>query len=121
LKKDSFIPSAHDHGMPTTAAAGLLAVVGLFNIVGTILSGWLTDRYNPKMLLAVYYQFRGVSLLVLPALPSATVEPSIVIFVVIYGLDWVATVPPTVAICREAFGADVAVVFGWAFTSHQLV
>ena len=115
-----FIPSAHDHGMPTTTAAGLLAVVGLFDIVGTILSGWLTDRYNPKILLAVYYQFRGVSLLVLPALLSATVEPSIVIFVVIYGLDWVATVPPTVAICREAFGADGAIVFGWVFASHQL-
>ncbi|NOJ61037.1 MFS transporter [Arthrobacter sp. 260] len=115
-----FIPSAHDHGMPTTTAAGLLAVVGLFDIVGTILSGWLTDRYNPKILLAVYYQFRGISLIALPALLSATVEPSIVIFVVIYGLDWVATVPPTVAICREAFGADGGIVFGWVFASHQL-
>ncbi|MBE0010531.1 MULTISPECIES: MFS transporter [unclassified Arthrobacter] len=115
-----FIPSAHDHGMPTTTAAGLLAVVGLFDIVGTILSGWLTDRYNPKILLAVYYQFRGISLIALPALLSATVEPSIVIFVVIYGLDWVATVPPTVAICRDAFGADGGIVFGWVFASHQL-
>ena len=115
-----FIPSAHDHGMPTTTAAGLLAVVGLFDIVGTILSGWLTDRYNPKVLLAVYYQFRGISLLALPALLSATVEPSIVIFVVIYGLDWVATVPPTVAICRDVFGADGGIVFGWVFASHQL-
>jgi len=58
-----FIPSAHDHGMPETTAAGLLAVVGLFDIVGTIASGWLTDRFNPRILLAVYYQFRGIGLL----------------------------------------------------------
>lgn len=114
------IPSAHDHGMPMTTTAGLLMVVGLFDIAGTIASGWLTDRYNPKILLAVYYQFRGISLLVLPALLSATVEPSIIIFVVIYGLDWVATVPPTVAICRDAFGADGGIVFGWVFAAHQI-
>ncbi|MBT8159113.1 MULTISPECIES: MFS transporter [Arthrobacter] len=115
-----FIPSAHDHGMPETTAAGLLAVVGIFDIVGTIASGWLTDRFNPKVLLAVYYQFRGIGLLVLPVLLSSTVEPSMVIFVVIYGLDWVATVPPTAAICRKVFGADGSVVFGWVFAAHQL-
>lgn len=115
-----FIPSAHDHGMPQTTAAGLLAVVGIFDIVGTIASGWLTDRYNPRVLLAVYYQFRGIGLLVLPLLLSATVEPSMIVFVVIYGLDWVATVPPTAAICRETFGADGSVVFGWVFAAHQL-
>ena len=89
-----FIPSAHDHGMAQTTAAGLLAVVGIFDIVGTIASGWLTDRFNPRILLAVYYQFRGIGLLVLPLLLSATVQPSMIVFVVIYGLDWVATVPP---------------------------
>ncbi|QOD02505.1 MFS transporter [Pseudarthrobacter sp. BIM B-2242] len=115
-----FIPSAHDHGMPQTTAAGLLAVVGIFDIVGTIASGWLTDRYNPKVLLAVYYQFRGIGLLVLPLLLSATVQPSMIVFVVIYGLDWVATVPPTAAICRKTFGADGSVVFGWVFAAHQL-
>lgn len=115
-----FIPSAHDHGMPETTAAGLLAVVGLFDILGTIASGWLTDRYNPRVLLAVYYQFRGIGLLVLPLLLSATVQPSMIVFVVIYGLDWVATVPPTAAICRQAFGADASVVFGWVFAAHQL-
>ncbi|MHA7285658.1 MFS transporter [Arthrobacter sp. MDT3-44] len=115
-----FIPSAHDHGMPTTTAAGLLAVVGIFDIVGTIASGWLTDRYNPKVLLAAYYLFRGVSLFVLPALLAATVRPPMVIFIVIYGLDWVATVPPTVALCRSAFGADGPLVFGWVFAAHQL-
>jgi MFS family permease len=115
-----FIPSAHDHGMPETTAAGLLAVVGLFDIVGTIASGWLTDRFNPRILLAVYYQFRGIGLLVLPLLLSATVQPSMIVFVVIYGLDWVATVPPTAAICRQVFGADGSVVFGWVFAAHQL-
>ncbi|MBT1001162.1 MFS transporter [Paenarthrobacter sp. DKR-5] len=115
-----FIPSAHDHGMPETTAAGLLAVVGIFDIAGTIASGWLTDRYNPRILLAVYYQFRGLGLLVLPVLLSSSVQPSMLVFVVIYGLDWVATVPPTAAICREAFGADGSVVFGWVFAAHQL-
>lgn len=115
-----FIPSAHDHGMTQTTAAGLLAVVGIFDIVGTIASGWLTDRFNPRILLAVYYQFRGIGLLVLPLLLSATVQPSMIVFVVIYGLDWVATVPPTAAICREVFGADGSVVFGWVFAAHQL-
>lgn len=115
-----FIPSAHDHGMPETTAAGLLAVVGIFDIVGTIASGWLTDRFNPRILLAVYYQFRGIGLLVLPLLLSAEVQPSMIVFVVIYGLDWVATVPPTAAICRDVFGADGSVVFGWVFAAHQL-
>ncbi|MFC9772306.1 MULTISPECIES: MFS transporter [unclassified Pseudarthrobacter] len=115
-----FIPSAHDHGMPETTAAGLLAVVGIFDILGTIASGWLTDRFNPRILLAVYYQFRGIGLLVLPLQLSAEVQPSMIVFVVIYGLDWVATVPPTAAICRETFGADGSVVFGWVFAAHQL-
>ena len=115
-----FIPSAHDHGMPETTAAGLLAVVGIFDIVGTIASGWLTDRFNPKILLAVYYQFRGIGLLVLPLLLGSTVQPSMIVFVVVYGLDWVATVPPTAAICRRVFGADGSVVFGWVFAAHQL-
>ncbi|WP_426996667.1 MFS transporter [Pseudarthrobacter sp. N5] len=115
-----FIPSAHDHGMAETTAAGLLAVVGIFDILGTIASGWLTDRFNPRILLAVYYQFRGIGLLVLPLLLSATVQPSMLVFVVIYGLDWVATVPPTAAICRKTFGADGSVVFGWVFAAHQL-
>ena len=115
-----FIPSAHDHGMPETTAAGLLAVVGIFDVIGTIASGWLTDRYNPRILLGVYYAGRGLGLLVLPFLLSATVRPPIIVFVVIYGLDWVATVPPTVALCRELFGADGPIVFGWVFASHQI-
>ena len=118
-----FIPAAHDHGLPTTAAAGLLAVIGVFDIVGTIASGWLTDRYDPRLLLCVYYGLRGASLLLLPALlPSLGhgVGPDMLLFIVFYGLDWVATVPPTVALCRQAFGDRSPVVFGWIFASHQL-
>ncbi|MFY0407253.1 MFS transporter [Solicola sp. PLA-1-18] len=115
-----FIPSAHDHGMPQTTAAGLLAVVGIFDIVGTIASGALTDRIDPRYLLVGYYVFRGVGLAVLPFLLSDVIRPSIVVFVVIYGLDWVATVPPTAALCREAFGESGTVVFGWVFASHQV-
>ncbi|GAA1875893.1 MFS transporter [Lapillicoccus jejuensis] len=115
-----FIPSAHDHGMPETTAAGLLAVVGVFDIVGTIASGWLTDSVDPRLLLLAYYAFRGVGLLLLPSLLSATMHPSMVLFVVVYGLDWVATVPPTAALCRELFGERGTIVFGWVFASHQV-
>ncbi|GGG21886.1 MFS transporter [Rhodococcoides trifolii] len=115
-----FIPSAHDHGMPQTTAAGLLAVVGVFDIVGTIASGWLTDRFDPRILLGAYYAFRGAALLFLPALLSDSLHPSIALFVVVYGLDWVATVPPTIALCREVFGARGPLVFGWVFAAHQI-
>jgi len=115
-----FIPSAHDHGMAEPVAAGLLAVVGIFDVVGTIASGYLTDRVNPRILLAIYYAARGVSLLILPFLLSATPTPPIILFVVIYGLDWVATVPPTARLCREVFGDDGPVVYGWVFASHQI-
>ncbi len=115
-----FIPSAHDHGMATTTAAGLLAVVGVFDIVGTVASGWLTDKFDPRVLLVAYYAFRGVGLVLLPVLLSDAVHPSIVLFVVVYGLDWVATVPPTAALCREIFGERGTIVFGWVFASHQI-
>lgn len=115
-----FIPSAHDHGMATTTAAGLLMVVGVFDIVGTVASGWLTDRVDPRILLLAYYAFRGVGLLLLPWLLADTVHPSMVLFIVVYGLDWVATVPPTAALCRRIFGSEGTIVFGWVFASHQL-
>jgi MFS family permease len=115
-----FIPAAHDHGVPVTTAASLLALVGLFDVVGTIASGWLTDRVDSRLLLGGYYFLRGMSLLVLPSLFAATVHPSMVLFILFYGLDWVATVPPTVTLCREYFGEQGAVVFGWVFASHQL-
>ena len=113
------IPAAHDHGMPDTTAANLLALVGLFDIAGTILSGWLTDRYDSRALLGAYYGLRGLSLLVLPMLIGSSVQPSMLVFIVFYGLDWVATVPPTIALCRQHFGNDGPVVFGWVFASHQ--
>lgn len=115
-----FIPSAHDHGMPASTAAGLLAAVGVFDIAGTVASGWLTDRFDPRKLLAFYYTFRGVSLLLLPWLLSDTVHVSMIAFIVIYGLDWVATVPPTAALCHAIFGESGTIVFGWVFASHQI-
>ncbi|WP_238012522.1 MFS transporter [Dactylosporangium sp. AC04546] len=115
-----FIPAAHDHGMAEPTAASLLALVGLFDIAGTIASGWLTDRMDSRVLLGWYYALRGLSLLVLPVLFAATVRPSMLVFILFYGLDWVATVPPTVALCREYFGASGPVVFGWVFASHQI-
>ena len=90
------------------------------DIAGTVASGWLTDKFDPRILLALYYGFRGVSLMLLPLLLSATVHPSMVLFVVIYGLDWVATVPPTATLCREIFGEQGTIVFGWVFASHQI-
>jgi MFS family permease len=115
-----FIPAAGDHGMAETTAASLLALIGVFDIVGTIASGWLTDRVDSRVLLGAYYALRGLSLLVLPVLFASSVHPSMVVFILFYGLDWVATVPPTVALCREYFGASGAVVFGWVFASHQI-
>ena len=120
LVQPHFIPAAHDHGMPVTTAAGLLAVVGLFDIAGTIFSGWLTDRVDPRVLLLAYYGLRGLSLFLLPQLFSTDLQASMIAFIVFYGLDWVATVPPTLALCREHFGARAPVVFGWVFASHQL-
>jgi MFS family permease len=115
-----FIPAANDHGMPTTVAAGLLATIGILDVAGTVFSGWLTDRVDPRLLLVVYYAGRGLSLLLLPSLLSPQAEPSTWVFVIFYGLDWVATVPPTIVLCRNYFGARTPVVFGWVFASHQL-
>ena len=106
--------------MGQTAAANLLALVGIFDLVGTLGSGYLTDRMDPRLLLAAYYGLRGVGLALLPVLMSDAVHPSMLAFVVVYGLDWVATVPPTVALCRQVFGEDATIVFGWVFASHQL-
>jgi MFS family permease len=120
LIQPHFVPAAHDHGMPQTVAAGLLALVGIFDVAGTIASGWLTDRVDPRYLLLVYYVLRGLSLLALPALFGPDIQANMVAFIVFYGLDWVATIPPTMALCRELFGAAAPVVFGWVFASHQV-
>jgi MFS family permease len=116
-----FIPAAHDHGMPETTSASLLALIGIFDIVGTIASGWLTDKVDSRYLLFGYYFLRGLSLLVVPVLLGPNVHPSLFLFIVFYGLDWVATVPPTVALCRAHFGLEKSgVVFGWVFASHMV-
>ncbi|WP_367129120.1 MFS transporter [Saccharothrix sp. HUAS TT1] len=115
-----FIPAAHDHGMPSVTAAGLLALIGVFDLIGTILSGWLTDRVDSRLLLAIYYVLRGASLLVLPSLFGESVTGPMIIFVIFYGMDFIATVPPTVALCREHFGMSAPIVFGWVFASHQI-
>ncbi|OBB30837.1 MFS transporter [Mycolicibacterium peregrinum] len=115
-----FIPAANDHGMPTTVAAGLLATIGILDVAGTVYSGWLTDRVDPRLLLLVYYAGRGLSLMLLPSLLSPHAEPSTWVFVIFYGLDWVATVPPTIVLCRDHFGDRSPVVFGWVFASHQV-
>jgi predicted MFS family arabinose efflux permease len=116
-----FIPAAHDHGMPETTSAGLLALIGIFDILGTVASGWLTDRVDSRYLLFVYYFFRGLSLLAVPWLLGPDVHPSLFVFILFYGLDWVATVPPTVALCRQHFGVEKSgVVFGWVFAAHMV-
>jgi hypothetical protein len=115
-----FVSAAHDHGMPPTTAASLLAVVGVFDVAGTIFSGWLTDRADPRLLLVGYYSLRGLSLFILPSLLGPHTQPSMWVFIIFYGLDWIATVPPTVALCREWFGNDGPIVFGWVFASHQV-
>ncbi|WP_030804825.1 MFS transporter [Streptomyces sp. NRRL F-2799] len=120
LIQTHFVPAAHDHGMPIPAAASLLAVIGVFDVLGTIASGWFTDRFDSRRLLAVYYALRGISLLFLPMLLGPAVHVPMVFFIVFYGLDWVATVPPTLALCRERFGDDSAIVFGWVLASHQI-
>lgn len=120
LVQTHFVPAAHDHGLPVTTAASLLAVIGVFDVVGTIASGWFTDRFEPRRLLTVYYALRGLSLLFLPMLLGPAIHPPMIFFIVFYGLDWVATVPPTLALCREHYGEDSAIVFGWVLASHQI-
>ena len=121
LVQTHFVPAAHDHGMPATTAAGLLAVVGIFDVVGTIASGWLSDRVDARLLLWAYYGFRGLSLILLPWLWAPDVQPGMWAFIVFYGLDWVATVPPTVALCRQHFGLTASgVVFGWVYAAHMV-
>ena len=113
------IAAAHDHGIAEVTAAGLLALIGGFDIVGTVASGWLTDRHNSRTLLFVYYGLRGLSLIALPFLLAGT-HSILVVFAVVYGLNWASTVPPTAALTADAFGRhNVGVLFGWIFAAHQ--
>jgi predicted MFS family arabinose efflux permease len=113
------IPASVEHGLTEVTAAGMLAAMGVFDLVGTTVSGWLSDRMDPRKLLVWYYTLRGVALLFLPYAYDAGV-PALAAFVVFYGLDWVATVPPTVRIVADRFGKErVGPVFGWVFAAHQ--
>jgi predicted MFS family arabinose efflux permease len=108
-----------DHGLAATAAGGLLAIMGLFDLVGTTASGWLTDRVEPRKLLFAYYGLRGLSLIYLPFANFTFFGLSL--FAVFYGLDWIATVPPTLAIATRTFGPKKApILFGWISASHQV-
>src|SRR5689334_19613684 len=108
-----------DHGIVEVQAASLLALMGFFDLFGTTLSGWLTDRFDPRKLLFFYYGLRGLSLIYLPYSDFSLVSLSV--FAAFYGLDWIATVPPTVRIANEAFGdKNAPLVFGWVLAAHQL-
>ncbi len=114
------IPACMDHGIPEVRAAGILALMGIFDLFGTTASGWLSDRWDNRWLLFTYYGLRGLSLLLLPE--ALTQQGSgLSLFTVFYGLDWVATVPPTVNLATRAFGKDDApIVFGWILAVHQI-
>jgi predicted MFS family arabinose efflux permease len=119
LIQTHFIPFCSDRGLSEIAAAGVLATMGVFDFVGTIASGWLSDRFNPARLLFWYYGLRGLSLLYLPFAEFS--YSGLSLFALFYGLDWIATVPPTVAIAVKEFGREKSnLVFGWVFAGHQL-
>ena len=119
LIQTHFIALCADFGMKNVEAASVLAMMGAFDFVGTILSGWLSDRYDNRKLLCWYYGLRGLSLIFLPFSPFSILGLSV--FAIFYGLDWIATVPPTVKLAGREFGREQApLVFGWVFTGHKL-
>jgi sugar phosphate permease len=119
LIQTHFIPLCADFGLPAVSAASVLAAMGMFDIVGTIGSGWLSDRYDSRWLLFWYYGLRGLSLMYLPF--SDFTFYGLSLFALFYGLDWIATVPPTVKLTVTRFGRERAnLVFGWIFAGHQL-
>ncbi len=114
------IPMSHEHGIPEVTAANMLALIGVFDLFGTMASGWLSDRYDSRWLLFWYYGLRGLSLIFLPY-AYGTGLFGLGLFVVFYGLDWVATVPPTVRLAADLFGKrNVSTVYAWIFAAHQL-
>lgn len=114
------IAACHDYGIPELRSAQLLAMMGIFDILGTTASGWLTDRYSSRHLLFSYYTLRGLSLLYLPFTLQQGAH-GLAWFAIFYGLDWVATVPPTVRLTSEVFGREnTGVIYGWIGASHQL-
>jgi MFS family permease len=116
-----FISYCIGFGFTAVAAASMLSLMGVFDLIGTTLSGWLSDRFDNRWLLFWYYGLRGVSLVFLPFALSEGSMTLLIIFSVFYGLDWIATVPPTVNISRQIFGKEKSgIVYGWIFASHQL-
>lgn len=112
-----FLAHSSDTGISAVTAATVLAVMGMMNFGGTIASGWATDRYDPRKLLAMYYILRGLSLFLLPFVLST---PGLIIFAIVFGLDYIATVPPTVALTADIFGRrNIGTVFGWIFAGHM--
>src|SRR5260221_11074677 len=119
LTQTHFVPYCGDLGFPLVTSASLLAMIGVCDLIGTIGSGWLSDRYDNRWLLAIYYGLRGVSLVWLVTSNVSLV--AMIAFTVIYGLDFIATVPPTVRLTVAAFGREMGpAVFGWIFAAHQL-
>src|SRR5205085_11661925 len=113
-------PHALEHGFTETAAAGAVGLMGLMNVIGTLGSGWLTDRFDNRRLLALYYGFRALSIAWLPFVADRDLN-GLMIFAVLYGLDWIATVPPTVNLTAQRFGrGSVGTIFGWIFCSHMV-
>jgi sugar phosphate permease len=112
------IPHEIEIGIPQVAAASLVGIMGTLNIVGTTFSGWMIDRVRPNRWLALVYALRGLSLLILPFVKDFS---GLTIFAIVYGLDWFATVPPSMAITADTFGRqNVGKVYGWIFMSHQI-
>ncbi|MBR0846287.1 MFS transporter [Bradyrhizobium diazoefficiens] len=119
LTSTHFVPFCGDLGFTRVTSASLLAMIGVFDLIGTIGSGWLSDRYDNRWLLAIYYGFRGLSLIWLVESQATLLAMSA--FAILYGLDFIATVPPTVKLTVGAFGREMGpVVFGWIFAAHQL-
>jgi sugar phosphate permease len=116
-----FIPACLDHGIPETTAAGILGAMGVCNMIGTTASGWLSDRFDSRLLLCWFYVSRGASLVFLPFALDIQGPWGIVIFGLFYGLDWIATVPPTVKLATAAFGVKQSgIVYGWIIVIHQV-
>jgi sugar phosphate permease len=114
------IPASMDHGIPAVTAAGLLAAMGVFDLIGTTISGWLSDRWDNRRLLFCYYGLRGLSLMLLPYAYGSEYF-GLTLFAVFYGLDWVATVPPTVRLSETLFGKHrVGIMYGWIAVAHQV-
>ncbi|WP_158745361.1 MFS transporter [Acidisphaera sp. L21] len=119
LIQTHFVTLCSDYGLAAVSAASVLAIMGIFDFIGTVGSGWLSDRFDNRWLLFWYYGLRGLSLLYLPF--TTFTIPGLSIFAVFYGLDWIATVPPTVKLAADRFGRERAgLVFGWIFAGHQL-